>query len=52
MSRKRSNSTILDDDSRPIAIPSRRIRSNSCVLNENPARNESDLVVCNCSKCN
>jgi hypothetical protein len=54
MVRKRSLSAVLDDDSRPIATPSSRIRSIPRVLSENPTptHSRSDLVACNCSKCN
>src|SRR4051794_29214307 len=54
MVRKRTISAVLGDDSRPIAIPSSRMRSISRVFNENPtsSRSRSNLVACNCSKCN
>src|SRR3954454_4143451 len=54
MVRKRTISAVLGDDSRPIAIPSSRMRSISRVFKENStsSRSRSNLVACNCSKCN
>ena len=55
MVRKRSLSAVLDeDDSRPIAIPSSRIRSTSRIFNENPPslHSRSNLEQCNCYKYN
>ncbi len=55
MVRKRSLSAVLnEDDSRPIAIPSSRIRSTSRIFNENPPslHSRSNLEQCNCYKCN